>query len=358
MFSSFSKKSIFLSTAIVLSFGLVGCGSGSGSATSSDTTADTATSSDTATPVKGPVYSATVKDANGQVAVELKDVNGTLLPKYKFANTPVYPVTVTGGWADQDYNGIMELDKGDILLKNPMKTFDITKPITPITTEAAKDSTTEKDFKNNLKNIANQYSDATGIACSVDDLEKTGTDAKPAIIALNVGLYPEISSKKKVDYLNLYNNVIANMNINANTSSNANISVVKEIECQIFHNSNRSKPEYSSDDISFYKKLYKIPVYVSEKADIVAIYNNIGHDWENIAHNDYADAKVYRSNKAFNCADFTGSNCTEETRANGSVNVTNIVFLQANQNTSATNANTSSVQNSNHEEHSSNKEHR
>jgi hypothetical protein len=78
-----------------------GCGSSSSDAVALPTTTDTATA-EVITVERGPILGATVVDANNSVAVDIGS------GQYVFEQTPLYPITVTGGYIDTNRNGIIE----------------------------------------------------------------------------------------------------------------------------------------------------------------------------------------------------------------------------------------------------------
>jgi len=112
------KTIVFISLFIVMLF-VSACGGGGGSA-------DTSGSSTTVTVERGPVYNATVRDANGQTATNIQGTN-----QYVFASAPVYPITASGGQVDSNYDG--KIDTNDYPLTITLKA-EKGLNITPMTT--------------------------------------------------------------------------------------------------------------------------------------------------------------------------------------------------------------------------------
>lgn len=167
-------NSLFLSTITAMS--LVGCGGGGGGS-SSTSSGTTTTSTSTATDVtveRGPVYKATVTDANGQVATQKSGTN-----VYTFATIPVYPITATGGFVDVDGDG--QISAGDVELTTVLTSYSSV--VTPITTYLGDTSTTEGKAKlAKLKEIS-------GVTSDDDLLKKVPSALSTDVIVLTNALF-------------------------------------------------------------------------------------------------------------------------------------------------------------------------
>ena len=122
-----------LSLAITSALTLSGCGSSDSTATdvttteestiattdatasATDTTADTNIATDV-TLERGPVLFSHMIDSQGVKAEPVKDDNGNPTNIYRFALTPDYPITATGGYIDLDASG--SLSAGDVAMGN------------------------------------------------------------------------------------------------------------------------------------------------------------------------------------------------------------------------------------------------
>lgn len=74
---------------------------------------------------RGPLYYATVEDANGKRAIALERLSNV----YSFTSPPVLPIRVSGGYVDVDNNGILD-DKDVVLDINMSSMYNIVSPIT------------------------------------------------------------------------------------------------------------------------------------------------------------------------------------------------------------------------------------
>ena len=139
---SLLKLSAMSLTASML---LVACGS-----TSSNPSSSTSTD---VTVERGKVYDAVVSDANGQIATQKLDQN-----IYTFAQTPVYPITATGGWIDVDNDG--NITTADVQLDLNLTSYS--NVITPITTYISDHNETIREQR--LAQLSNDMN------CTKDDL--------------------------------------------------------------------------------------------------------------------------------------------------------------------------------------------
>ena len=132
MFKKSSSVLVFSS----LSLFLIACGpSGSVESILDDNPNENQSQALTVTVERGPVFGATVKDSKGQVAISIP----TKLNTYQFSSTPTYPITVTGGTVDVNYDGVNDAST------NTDRSLDITMSsysniVSPLTTYIGNDS--------------------------------------------------------------------------------------------------------------------------------------------------------------------------------------------------------------------------
>jgi len=114
----------------------------------------------TVTVERGPVFHAVVTDANGQVAISVKNSN-----KYTFSTHPECPITATGGQIDANYNGI--IDNNDFASPIPLianNGLNITPMTTYISTLNNEDTQTLADtIGTTIDKLYNLPSQASGI---------------------------------------------------------------------------------------------------------------------------------------------------------------------------------------------------
>ena len=108
------KRNIGLSLCLIAL--LSGCNSGSSNSSNTSSSSSNTTAAATVVTVeRGAVLDASVKDANGEIAiVESKNT-------YKFTKEITYPITVTGGFIDVDDSG--DKSAGDVKLTIPLMTY-------------------------------------------------------------------------------------------------------------------------------------------------------------------------------------------------------------------------------------------
>ena len=137
------KRNIGLSLCLIALFS--GCNSGSSNSSNTSSSSSNITAAATVVTVeRGAVLDASVKDANGEIAiVESKNT-------YKFTKEIGYPITVTGGFIDVDDSG--DKSVGDVQLTIPLMTYSGTN-ITLITTAIADSNETIRNEK--LEALAN-----------------------------------------------------------------------------------------------------------------------------------------------------------------------------------------------------------
>lgn len=108
---------------------LVGCGGGSSSST--DTTTDTSSSSTvgttTVTAERGAIWGATVTDSSNPT--QKAKITSATSNVYTFANTPVYPISVTGGIIDMDGDATTKDDVVDFTNKTLISYSNVISPI-------------------------------------------------------------------------------------------------------------------------------------------------------------------------------------------------------------------------------------
>jgi len=160
------KKKIFLSalSAAILLFSACGGGGGGGGGSTPTTV----------TVERGPVFNATVEDANGQRAVNTPNTN-----RYTFSSTPVYPITVRGGQVDVNYDGV--IDTNDIPLPITLKT-DRGDRITAMTTFLTALPADEKE----------KLADTLGVG--IDELYALPSEANGKIVAANNAAFSALYS--------------------------------------------------------------------------------------------------------------------------------------------------------------------
>jgi len=158
------KKKIFLSALSATLLLLSACGGGSGGGSTPTTV----------TVERGPVFNATVADANGQRAVNTPNTN-----RYTFSSTPVYPITVRGGQVDVNYDGV--IDTNDIPLPITLKT-DRGDRITAMTTFL---TALPADEKEKL---------AATLGVGIDELYALPSEANGKIVAANNAAFSALYS--------------------------------------------------------------------------------------------------------------------------------------------------------------------
>ena len=131
---------------------LIGCGP-SGSIDSTNNQSSTTNTDYSVTLERGPIFGATVKDANNKIATNTDSSN---LNIYVFEEEPIYPITVTGGYVDVNYDN--KIDTNDIALNVTLSSYS--NIISPLNTFIGNDTTrldfikssyglSEDDIKNN-----------------------------------------------------------------------------------------------------------------------------------------------------------------------------------------------------------------
>jgi len=124
------KKNIALASVAIIAMIISGCGSSGGG----DSTATTVTVE------RGPVFGATVTDSSTPVKTA---VNTAGTNQYVFASTPTYPITVTDGFIDANYDGVITAGV-DYPLDLPL-VAERGLNITPLTTYIADLNDTEEE---------------------------------------------------------------------------------------------------------------------------------------------------------------------------------------------------------------------
>jgi hypothetical protein len=108
------------------------CGGGGSSSPSGGTDIKT-----TYTVERGPLYDATVTDANGKTATQVSGTN-----KYDFTGTVVKPVKVVGGWIDVNGDGVK--DSGDVESEIELLSYE-DGVVTPITSALAESDPAKRE---------------------------------------------------------------------------------------------------------------------------------------------------------------------------------------------------------------------
>ena len=115
---------------------------------------------------RGPVFMATVKDANGLVAVNSKFGMSNV---YEFTGTPKAPISVSGGYVDVNNNSI--LDENDTKLDINMSSYsNIVSPITTLVGNPDNNSTMYNHLINNYNISKSQIFDLVPSKTSKDVL--------------------------------------------------------------------------------------------------------------------------------------------------------------------------------------------
>lgn len=188
------KRNIGLSLCLIALFS--GCNSGSSN--SSDTSSSNTTAAATIVTVeRGAVLEATVKDANGEIAiVESKN-------SYKFTKEITYPITVTGGFIDVDDSG--DKSVGDAKLTIPLITYSGTN-ITLITTAIA--DSNEATRNERLESLANS------LGTTKEELLKLPSQSYDSSILSNE-LYSVLTNDTNLEL----KQIISDLNINGITTN-------------------------------------------------------------------------------------------------------------------------------------------
>lgn len=200
-------------STVAITMMLSGCGS-------SNSSSNTPT---TVTVERGPVFGATVTDAKGQLATTVKDTN-----KYTFASTPTYPITVTGGRFDANYDG--KIDTNDFALPIVMKAENGLN-ITPMTT-----------YFNDL-NDTQEQAFATSNNLNIDELRKLPSDASGAALAAINAVFAALVQK-------VQSSIPANFNLE--NAFNEHFSALKELNIA---NDNSTSDNITETDLSDIEKI-------------------------------------------------------------------------------------------------------
>ncbi len=148
------KNSYKLSlAAVAASVSLVGCGGG----TSADADLGGTGGGTLVSVSNAPIYNATVTDADGQLAYQ---VPGTY--QYKFASTPRYPISASGGWMDVNLNETFDAGT-DVNLGYTMTSYSTT--ITPVTTYIADANETIREAR--LQELSDEFNISTEILLDI-----------------------------------------------------------------------------------------------------------------------------------------------------------------------------------------------
>jgi hypothetical protein len=218
-------KKLGLSLAVIAALSFSGCGSSSSNDTTSNNTDDKKVEEEVeygdsleVTVERGAVYDATVKDADGQIAIQQNGKN-----TYTFTTKPKLPITVNGGWIDVDGDG--ELTTEDTTLTMEMKSYS--NIVTPVTTYIADANKTKREEK--LEALA------TLVDTPKDDLlELPSETVTKAIIAINA-LYQEIietnGTSFDLDNSNIDTNIAALNNVELDGITDTK-EIAKQIESQ------------------------------------------------------------------------------------------------------------------------------
>jgi hypothetical protein len=178
-----TKQTIGMSLALatLISLGVTGCGGSSDNAT--------ATAVDV-TVERGKVFDANVIDSSKPAQVATQKVGKNV---YTFANAPVYPVVVSGGWIDVNDNG--KMDENDIKLDIEMKSYGTT--VTPLTTLMA--TKTKKEDRDAMYKALADRLNATGIGedtkVTVEDLYKVPSEAPRDVMIVANAIFKDMKEK-------------------------------------------------------------------------------------------------------------------------------------------------------------------
>ena len=224
-----TKNSIALSLALMttLGLGLTGCGGGSGGSSGGTSTgADVPVERGKVygavdvTVERGKVYGAIVTDSSAPAQRATQKSNSNV---YTFAQTPTYPIVVTGGWIDVNNDGIM--DVSDVKLDITMKSY--TNVVTPVSTYIADANETVREQK--LADLAAQLNTAGVGAASnvtVDDLLKVPSEAPRDVMVLANAIFKDIKETNATD--SDVNTIMTQFNaVNSAVSNDANATEVE-----------------------------------------------------------------------------------------------------------------------------------
>jgi len=260
------KKKVLLSALSAAILLLSACGSSDSGSGSTPTTV---------TVERGPVFNATVEDANGQRAVNTPNTN-----RYTFSATPVYPITVWGGQVDVNYDGI--IDTNDIPLPITLQT-DRGETITSMTTFL---TALPADKKENL---------ATTVGVSMDELYALPSEAKGKVVAANNAAFSALYSASHDATVNLEEDFL-------NT-----FEVLKQEEVA----TEESSDNITEDELAEMEEQVNATLGISHltEADLAEInhssddYDNVSDDVDDIP-NDYDNVSDDISNDYDNITDF------------------------------------------------------
>ncbi|SFV66823.1 hypothetical protein MNB_SM-4-1252 [hydrothermal vent metagenome] len=183
-------KQITMSVVLagLISLSATGCGGGSG-----DSVAGALSSAVDVTVERGKVYDANVTDSSTPAQVATQKVSKNI---YTFANEPVYPVLVNGGWIDVNDDGTMDVN--DTVLDIEMKSYSTT--VTPITTFTADANETIRTQK--LEDLLARLN-ANGVGedanLTLEDLLKVPSEAPKDVFVIANAIYKDM--KENADAL-------------------------------------------------------------------------------------------------------------------------------------------------------------
>lgn len=198
-----------LGLALLSSLIFTACGGGGGSS-SGNIISSKATDIEVE---RGKVYSALVKDSKGNIAQQKANTN-----IYTFANTPAYPITVSGGWIDIDGDG--QKTNSDINLKYEMKSYS--NIVTPITTYIADENEEKRNEK--LKKLLEQVNSLDGENITKEDLLKTASKSSKKAQMLINAVYAESIENSSYENIKI-DEVLVRVNDFANITMNDNLSL-------------------------------------------------------------------------------------------------------------------------------------
>ena len=257
-FSKYNKKIPLISSLVIFSFILNGCGESGTCCSSSSSSSNASTSTTNSTSVevtveRGAVYFATVKDSNNTTATYLSTNNNSGLSSiYTFDSEPVYPITVSGGYIDVNNDG--KLDGNDTKLDINLTSYS--KYVSTLTTLIDNNSSKKQYFMDTFNLTEDQL--LNNIPTNIN---------KDAVIASNAAF---VILKKGYSFLSAnFNNSISDQNTTYNTSFSA-VTNLKTLNSNMENNiidnniSNVSISRLTSSDIDTVKGLISSYFKVNE----------------------------------------------------------------------------------------------
>lgn len=180
------KLGMSLALATLLSLSVTGCGGGDSA------TADAISSAVDVTVERGKVYDANVTDSSTPPQVATQKARQNV---YTFANAPVYPVVVNGGWIDVNDDGLMDVN--DTKLDIQMMSY--TTVVTPVSTFIADANETLREQKlADLLAALNTAKVGTDANVTAEDLLKVPSAAPRDVMVISNAIFKDMKENPTV----------------------------------------------------------------------------------------------------------------------------------------------------------------